>query len=33
MEVIVAANLCFDRLFGELAKMEYFSRFAAATAM
>ncbi len=31
MEVIVAANLCFDRLFGELAKVEYFSRFAAAS--
>jgi hypothetical protein len=30
MEVIVATNLCFDRLFGELAKVEYFSRFAAA---
>jgi alkene monooxygenase beta subunit len=30
MEVVVAANLCFDRLFGELAKVGYFSRFAAA---
>lgn len=30
MEVVVATNLCFDRLFGELAKVEYFSRFAAA---
>jgi len=30
MEVVVAINLCFDRLFGELAKVEYFSRFAAA---
>jgi hypothetical protein len=30
MEVLVAINLCFDRLFGELAKVEYFSRFAAA---
>ena len=30
MEVIVATNLCFDRLFGELAKVGYFSRFAAA---
>jgi len=30
MEVLVATNLCFDRLFGELAKVEYFSRFAAA---
>jgi|SRR5882757_776875 len=30
MEIVVAINLCFDRLFGELAKVEYFSRFAAA---
>lgn len=30
MEVVVATNLCFDRLFGELAKVEFFSRFAAA---
>jgi methane monooxygenase component A beta chain/propane monooxygenase small subunit len=30
MEVVVAINLCMDRLFGELAKVEYFSRFAAA---
>ncbi len=30
MEVVVATNMCFDRLFGELAKVEYFSRFAAA---
>jgi len=30
MEVVVATNLCFDRLFGELAKVQYFSRFAAA---
>jgi alkene monooxygenase beta subunit len=30
MEVVVATNLCFDRIFGELAKVEYFSRFAAA---
>jgi methane monooxygenase component A beta chain/propane monooxygenase small subunit len=30
MEVVVAINLCLDRLFGELAKVEYFSRFAAA---
>jgi methane monooxygenase component A beta chain/propane monooxygenase small subunit len=30
MEIIVATNCCFDRLFGELAKVEYFSRFAAA---
>ena len=30
MEVVVATNLCFDRLFGELVKVEYFSRFAAA---
>jgi methane monooxygenase component A beta chain/propane monooxygenase small subunit len=30
MEVVVATNLCLDRLFGELAKVEYFSRFAAA---
>jgi hypothetical protein len=30
MEVVVATNLCFDRLFGELAKVAYFSRFAAA---
>lgn len=30
MEVVVATNLCFDRLFGELAKVNYFSRFAAA---
>ncbi len=30
MEVVVATNLCFDRVFGELAKVEYFSRFAAA---
>lgn len=30
MEVVVATNLCLDRLFGELAKIEYFSRFAAA---
>ena len=30
MEIVVATNLCFDRLFGELAKVEYFSRFAAA---
>jgi methane monooxygenase component A beta chain/propane monooxygenase small subunit len=30
MEVVVAANLCFDRLFGELAKVSYFSQFAAA---
>jgi alkene monooxygenase beta subunit len=28
--VVVATNLCFDRIFGELAKVEYFSRFAAA---
>ncbi|RNM12209.1 aromatic/alkene monooxygenase hydroxylase subunit beta [Nocardioides pocheonensis] len=30
MEIVVAINLCFDRLFGDLAKVEYFSRFAAA---
>jgi alkene monooxygenase beta subunit len=30
MEVVVALNLCFDQLFGELAKIEYFSRFAGA---
>lgn len=30
MEVVVATNLCFDRLFGELAKKQYFGRFAAA---
>lgn len=30
MEVVVAANLCFDRIFGELAKKQYFGRFAAA---
>jgi alkene monooxygenase beta subunit len=30
MEVVVAANLCFDRLFGELVRVEFFSRFAAA---
>ena len=30
MEIVVATNLCFDRIFGELAKVEYFSRFAAA---
>ncbi len=30
MEVVVATNLCFDRLFGELVKVEFFSRFAAA---
>ncbi|MGD9531588.1 aromatic/alkene monooxygenase hydroxylase subunit beta [Pseudonocardia sp.] len=30
MEIVVATNLCLDRLFGELAKVEYFSRFAAA---
>jgi alkene monooxygenase beta subunit len=30
MEVVVALNLCFDQLFGQLAKIEYFSRFAGA---
>lgn len=30
MEIVVAANLSFDRIFGDLAKIEYFSRFAAA---
>lgn len=30
MEITIAVNLCLDRLFGELAKVEYFSRFAAA---
>jgi hypothetical protein len=30
MEIVTAANLCFDRLFGELARVEFFSRFAAA---
>lgn len=30
MEIVVAANLSFDRVFGDLAKIEYFSRFAAA---
>ncbi len=30
MEVVVASHLCLDRIFGELAKVEYFSRFAAA---
>lgn len=30
MEVVVATNLCLDPLFGDLAKVEYFSRFAAA---
>lgn len=30
MEIVVAINLCLDRLFGELVKVEYFSRFAAA---
>jgi methane monooxygenase component A beta chain/propane monooxygenase small subunit len=30
MEVVVATNLCFDQLFGELTKVAYFSRFAAA---
>jgi alkene monooxygenase beta subunit len=30
MEIVVATNLCFDRLFGELVKVEFFSRFAAA---
>jgi len=30
MEIVVAINLCLDRTFGELAKVEYFSRFAAA---
>lgn len=30
MEVVIATNLCFDRLFGELVKVEFFSRFAAA---
>nr|AAV52082.1 probable alkene monooxygenase beta subunit [Nocardioides sp. JS614] len=30
MEIVVAINVCFDQLFGGLAKIEYFSRFAAA---
>ncbi|AFM20581.1 Methane/Phenol/Toluene Hydroxylase (plasmid) [Mycolicibacterium chubuense NBB4] len=30
MEIVVALNLCFDPLFGELAKVEYFTRFAGA---
>jgi len=30
MEIVVAANLSFDRIFGDLAKVEYFGRFAAA---
>lgn len=30
MEIVIAANLSFDRVFGDLAKIEYFSRFAAA---
>lgn len=30
MEIVVAANLSFDRVFGDLAKVEYFGRFAAA---
>lgn len=30
MEIVIAANLCFDRIFGELVKVEYFGRFAAA---
>ena len=30
MEVVLAVNLCFDRLFGELARVGFFSRFAAA---
>src|SRR5262249_17333677 len=30
MEVILAVNLCFDPLFGELARVGFFSRFAAA---
>jgi len=30
MEIVVAANLSFDRIFGDLAKVEYFGRFAVA---
>jgi alkene monooxygenase beta subunit len=30
MEIVVAINLCFDRLFGRLARVGFFSRFAAA---
>jgi methane monooxygenase component A beta chain/propane monooxygenase small subunit len=32
MEIVIAANLSFDRVFGDLAKVEYFGRFAAANA-
>src|SRR5262249_43280578 len=31
MEVVVAVNLCFDRVFGELTRLHYFSRFASAS--
>jgi methane monooxygenase component A beta chain/propane monooxygenase small subunit len=30
MEIVAATNLCFDRLFGELVRVEFFSRFGAA---
>ena len=30
MEIVVAANLCVDRLFGDLVKKQFFGRFAAA---
>jgi methane monooxygenase component A beta chain/propane monooxygenase small subunit len=30
MEIVIAANLCIERVFGDLAKVEYFGRFAAA---
>lgn len=30
MEIVVAANLCIDQLFGDLAKKQFFGRFAAA---
>lgn len=30
MEIVVAVNLCFDRIFGDLVKKQFFGRFAAA---